>query len=350
MIVGHQRDSEVRTLRRSLVLLLVLAASIAVAGATPSAAGPRAPGFKIGAILPTSSKDLGFSQSMTDAVRQVAQASGAKLSLTDNTFDPTKAKPLFQQLVRQKVNLVLAYSFSFYELVKELAPKNPNTVFVVASDGGKAQKNISIITYSYYELGYSQCWLAAKVSKKGVIGNVGAQAVPFNTETNAGCRLGAKAANPKVKVLEAYTNDFADQQKGREVAQALIDKGADVIFVSGGVDSSLGALAFCGARNIPCFSTTYDNRRVAPKMVVSSTYLDWKPFLRRLVGDVAKGRYKTFLYDATLGNGGLKATPFTGPAAKLVPAGVRSQFAKVLRDLRSAKIKFPPSKTHPGYR
>ena len=150
---------------------------------------------------------------------------------------------------------------------------------MVAADGEPAKGNISIATYSYLEMGYSQCWLAAKLSKKGIIGNVGAAKAPYNTETNQGCQLGAKAANPKAKVLEAFTNDFVDQQKGREVGQSLLDKGADVLFVSGGTDSSLGALALCGAKKVPCLSTAYDNRSVAPAYVVSSTYNNWRPWL-----------------------------------------------------------------------
>ena len=159
---------------------------------------------------------------------------------------------------------------------------------MVAADGEKPSKNISISTYSYLEMGYSQCWLAAKLSKSGTIGNVGVAKVPFNTETNQGCRLGAKAANPQAKVLEAFTNDFVDQQKGREVGQSLLDRGADVLFVSGGTDSSLGALALCGARKVPCFSTAYDNRSVAPAYVVSSTYNNWRPWLKKTITDIAE--------------------------------------------------------------
>ena len=204
--------------KRFLLVTLTLAVSVATAfGAISSSdAAPRATkGFKVGVILPTSSKDLNWSQTMYVAARQTTKSLGAKLSITDNVFDPTQARPLFDQLLRQDHRLILAHSFSYAQLVKELAAKNPDTVFVVAADGEKPSKNISISTYSYYEMGYAQCWLAAKLSESGIVGNVGAAKVPFNTETNAGCRLGAKAANPNVKVLEAYTNDFVDQQKGR---------------------------------------------------------------------------------------------------------------------------------------
>lgn len=338
--------------RRSTPVLLVLAALTALlAAASIASAAPReTKGFKVGVVLPTSSTDLNWSQTMTAASQEVTKKLGAELFLTDKVFDPTQARPLFDQLLSKDVKLIFAHSFSFAELVKELAPKNPDVTFVVAADGTPAKGNISIATYSYLEMGYSQCWLAAKLSKKGIIGNVGAAKAPYNTETNQGCQLGAKAANPKAKVIEAFTNDFVDQQKGREVGQSLLDKGADVLFVSGGTDSSLGALALCGAKKVPCLSTAYDNRSVAPDYVVSSAYNNWRPWLTKLIQDAAKGPVKTFTYDGTFGNGGLAVPPFDGPSAKLVPNGVRKQFAAMLKRLGSGAIKLPTSKSHPGYR
>jgi basic membrane protein A len=332
--------------------LLALVAALAAAGTGSASEVSRAgtAGFKFGVILPTSSTDLNWSQTMTAASRDVSKQLGAKLSLTDKVFDPTQARPLFNQLLGQNTRLIFAHSFSYSQLVKELSARNKETIFVVAADGERPKDNISISTYSYLEMGYSQCWLAAKLSKTGVIGNVGAAKAPYNTETNQGCQLGAKAANPKAKVLEAFTNDFVDQQKGREVGQSLLDRGADVLFVSGGTDSSLGALALCGARKVACLSTAYDNRSVAPAYVVSSTYNNWRPWLKQTITDIAAGKYKTFTYDGTFKNGGLKATPFDGPSAKLVPAGLRTQFAAMVKRLASGAIKLPASKSHPGYR
>ena len=337
--------------RRLLLIPLAAVAAVSLASASASTASRTATaGFKFGVILPTSSTDLNWSQTMSDASRDVAKALGAKLSLTDKVFDPTQARPIFDQLLGQKAKLIFAHSFSYAQLVRELAAKHTDTIFVVSADGERPSKNISISTYSYLEMGYSQCWLAAKLSKTGIIGNVGAAKVPYNVETNQGCRLGAKAANPKAKVLEAFTNDFADQQKGREVGQSLLDRGADVLFVSGGTDSSLGALALCGARKVPCLSTDYDNRSVAPAWVVSSTYINWRPWLKKTITDIAAGRYKTFIYDGTFGNGGLRATPFSGPSAKLVPVSLRNAFAGMVKRLATGAIKLPKSMSHPGYR
>jgi basic membrane protein A len=334
------------------VVIATTVVAVAAIGSAFASGGSRdaTAGFKFGVILPTSSTDLNWSQTMTAAARDVAKQLGAKLSLTDNVFDPTAARPLFNQLLGQKYKLILAHSFSYAQLVRELAAKNPGTIFVVAADGQKPRKNISIVTNSYAESGYAQCWLAAKVSKSGIIGNVGAAKAPYNVETNQGCAKGAKDANPAAKVLDAFTNDFVDQQKGREVAQSLVDKGADAIFVSGGTDSSLGALALCGADKIPCFSTDYDNRSVAPSAVVSSSVIDWRPWLKQMITAISAGKYKSFIYDATFGNGGMKVTPFDGPSKKYVSPALRTQFAAMVKRLGAKTIKLPASKAHSGYR
>jgi basic membrane lipoprotein Med (substrate-binding protein (PBP1-ABC) superfamily) len=98
---------------------------------------------------------------------------------------------------------------------------------------------------------------------------------------------------------------------------------------------------------VACTSTNYDNRSVAPAAVVSSAVIDWRPFLRKVIGDTMKHQFKPFLYDATFANGGMNVTPFNGPSAKLVPAAVRAEFAQMVAQLKAGKIKLPKSKIHP---
>ena len=149
--------------------ILVVAAALfvaLVATATSGAAGSQTRGFKFGVILPTSATDLNWSQTMAVASRDVTKRLGAELSMTDKVFDPTQARPLFNQLLGQETRLIFAHSFSYSQLVKELAAQNKDTIFVVAADGERPRDNISISTYSYLEMGYSQCWLAAKLSRE----------------------------------------------------------------------------------------------------------------------------------------------------------------------------------------
>ena len=92
-----------------LVLAITVLAAVAATGTASASNDSRdaTAGFKFGVILPTSSTDLNWSQTMTSASRDVAKQLGAKLSLTDKVFDPTQARPLFNQLLGQKTKLDL---------------------------------------------------------------------------------------------------------------------------------------------------------------------------------------------------------------------------------------------------
>ena len=116
------------------------------------------------------------------------------------------------------------------------------------------------------------------------------------------------------------------------------------------LETRAGRKCVATSDSVPCFSTAYDNRSVAPRYVVSSTYNNWRPWLTQVITAAAAGKLKTFTYYGTFGNGGLAATPFNGPSAKLVPANVRTQFKAMLKQLGTKAIKLPASTSHPGYR
>ena len=71
--------------------------------------------------------------------------------------------------------------------------------------------------------------------------SVGGLKIPPVDHYIAGFAKGAKDANPDVKVLNGYSQDFVDQAKCKEVALDQISNGSDVVFqVAGGC--GLGAL------------------------------------------------------------------------------------------------------------
>src|SRR5262249_38281276 len=74
-----------------------------------------------------------------------------------------------------------------------------------------------------------------------VISSVGGEPVPSVERQIAGYRAGARAANPRVTILNSYTDDFYDRLKGRSVAVSQIAKGSRVVFQVAG-ECGLGAL------------------------------------------------------------------------------------------------------------
>jgi basic membrane protein A len=75
----------------------------------------------------------------------------------------------------------------------------------------------------------------------GTISSVGGQKIPPVDHYIAGYQAGAKAADPSIKTLNAYSQDFVDQSKCKEIALNQIQQGAKVVFQVAG-QCGLGAL------------------------------------------------------------------------------------------------------------
>ena len=82
-----------------------------------------------------------------------------------------------------------------------------------------------------------------------MIGSVGGLKIPPVDRYIAGYRAGAKAANPEIKTLNAYSQDFVDQAKCKEIALDQISRGARVMFQVAG-QCGLGALTAAEEQNV----------------------------------------------------------------------------------------------------
>jgi len=88
-----------------------------------------------------------------------------------------------------------------------------------------------------------------KTNEERIIGFVGGGQNTAIEDFLVGYIEGAKAVDPEIKVLISYIGSFADSAKGKELAMAQIDQGADVVFsVAGG--AGLGVLAGCAEKGV----------------------------------------------------------------------------------------------------
>jgi basic membrane protein A len=86
--------------------------------------------------------------------------------------------------------------------------------------------------------------IAAAKSKSGVLGFVGGMDIPLIHKFETGYEEGARSVNPNIRVIDNYVgvtdSAWNNPGKGKELALAQIEKGADVIFTAAG-NSGLGA-------------------------------------------------------------------------------------------------------------
>jgi basic membrane protein A len=103
--------------------------------------------------------------------------------------------------------------------------------------------NVASLIFKEHEGSYLVGMIAAITSKTGTIGFLGGMDIPLIHKFETGYEEGARAVNPKIRVIPNYigVTDAAwnDPVKGKELAQTQIEKGADVIFTAAG-NSGLG--------------------------------------------------------------------------------------------------------------
>ncbi len=104
--------------------------------------------------------------------------------------------------------------------------------------------NVEGLLFAEQEAGYLAGYLAGDYAKENnidTISSVGGQKIPPVDHYIAGYQAGAKAANPDIKTLNAYSQDFVDQAKCKEIALDQIERGSGVVFQVAG-QCGLGAL------------------------------------------------------------------------------------------------------------
>jgi basic membrane protein A and related proteins len=151
-------------------------------------------------------------------------------------------------------DLVVAIGFLIQPSVVEVATEATDVNFAGIDQfygeepecGGEDQApcavpNVLGLQFPSEEAGYLAGVVAAMMTKTDTVSTVGGISIPPVNNWIAGFRQAVKDTNPDVKLLNAYSQDFTDQAKCKEIALDQIAQGSDVVFQVAG-DCGLGAL------------------------------------------------------------------------------------------------------------
>ena len=164
--------------------------------------------------------------------------------------NPVSIEPAMRAFAERGYDLVIGVGFAQGPIMQAVAKDYPNIRFaiidgVIFEDDGKTPKaNVASLVFKEHEGSYLVGLIAGMTTKTNVLGFIGGMDIGLIHRFEGGYEQGAKAANPKVQVIQNYVGvtDAAwnNPGKGKEIALAQINKGADVIFTAAG-NSGLGA-------------------------------------------------------------------------------------------------------------
>ncbi|HSJ95315.1 MAG TPA: BMP family ABC transporter substrate-binding protein [Gaiellaceae bacterium] len=198
--------------------------------------------FRIGLVTDIGGlNDRGFNQLAYQGLQQAESELGVEIRVLESKSDADYI-PNLQTLADEGFNLIISVGFLMQEATATAAETYPETNFAIIDAAfDPALPNAQGVLFKEQEAGYLVGYLAGLVTESGTVSSVGGQKIPPVDKFIAGFQKGAADSNPEVQTLNAYSQDFVDQAKCKEVALEQISRGSDVVFqVAGGC--GLGAL------------------------------------------------------------------------------------------------------------
>ena len=168
-----------------------------------------------------------------------------------------------------KADVVVCVGWEFYNIAT-IAPQYPDVKWIWIDNATEEPiPNVLNITYAQNEGSYLAGYIAAAMSKTGVVGAVGGEDQPVINDFIVGYKQGAAAYDANIKVVTNYANSYDDPALGKECALALADQKADVIFQ---IASAAGDGVFEAAkdRGIYAIGVDSDQKYISPEVIICS--------------------------------------------------------------------------------
>ncbi|GAB1327934.1 BMP family lipoprotein [Streptomyces sp. NPDC093260] len=233
----------------ALALTATACGSTSSDNASSSSSSDGGKGVKIGLAYDVGGRgDRSFNDSAARGADKAEKEFGGSVKeLTAKTSD-TEAdrEQRLSDLADAGYNPIVAIGYAYAPSLTKVAAKYPKTTFGIV-DSVVNGKNVDSITFTEEQGSYLAGVAAALKTKKDHVGFIGGVDVPLIKKFEAGYVQGVKDTNPKIKVDTQYlshgsdTSGFASPDKGKEAAQGMLDKGADVIYTAAG-SSGNGAI------------------------------------------------------------------------------------------------------------
>jgi len=220
-------------------ILIVVAA---ILWAIPTAAvQAQAKKYKVGIVYDSAGRgDLSFNDMAYAGLQRAQKEFGSKLETKDLT--PTRGGENREELLRllagENYDLIFGIGFLFTDGITRVAKSFQAIKFAIVDGFIPDQPNVVSLDFKEHEGSFLVGAAAALKSKTGTVGFVGGMKSPLIEKFEAGFIAGAKYAKPSIKVVSDYAGTtveaFNDPVKGKELALAQYDRGADVIYHASG--------------------------------------------------------------------------------------------------------------------
>jgi basic membrane protein A and related proteins len=300
--------------------------------------------------------DKGFNASAWQGTQDGAKAAGGEAKLLQSKSEADYV-PNLTSLLQAKCDIITTVGFLLGDATKASAEANPNQKFTIIDYAyDPTIPNVLGQLYSTNQGGFVAGYLAASVSKTGVVGTFGGINVgPAVTDYMDGFVWGVdyynKAKGKSVKVLGwdpvkkegLFTGNFDSLDDGRTFAKNLNDEGADIVMpVAGKVGQGSAALAQeLGPDALKIIGVDTDQYVSDPdhkSVFLTSALKNIAVTQAAAVKSAADGTFKGGVAIGDFANNGVGIAPYHDLDAA-VPADLKAEIDKLVAGIKDGSIK-----------
>lgn len=237
-------------------------------------------------------------------------------------------------------DLIIATSYTAQDAMEDISSKFPNTKYAIVDTRAKEGENIASLVFDESEGSFLVGAIAAKMSKTGKVGFIGALDIPLINRFKSGYEQGAKYVNPNISVITTYVGGdapFSDPLKGKEHAYSLANQGVDVIYHASG-NTGIGILEGVKEKGIYGIGVDCDQDDIVKGQVLTSMLKNVNNAIYKVIQDTVNGEFKGQVYNFGLKENGVGTTDFK--YTRQIIGSENINFVENLKaDIISGKIK-----------
>jgi basic membrane protein A and related proteins len=246
--------------------------------------------LRVALLTPGPISDQSWNGGAYAGLLRIRDSLGAQISHVQ-TKTPAEFEENFRQYGAQSFHVVFGHGFEFQDAATRVAPDFPNTVYITTS-GTTVGPNLAGIRFAFEEPSYLAGLVAGTMTKTNTVGAIGGTELPPVRASFNAFADGARAANPRVRVLTSYLGTWDDATAGKEQALAQIAQGVDVIFQNA---DAAGLGVFQAAREKAgtwVFGSNADQNGVAPEVTLASVVIDLPHAFLTVTREVQNGTFR----------------------------------------------------------
>ena len=271
--------------------------------------------------------DKSFNQTAWKGVEDAQRELGIEAKVLESNAE-TDYQPNINSFIQQKCDLIITVGFLLGDATKQAAVENPGSKFSIVDYSYDPEvPNVLGQVFATDEAAFLAGYLAAAVSKSGIVGTFGGINIPTVTIFMDGFYYGVAYYNQqkgtRVQVLGwdpatkegLFTNNFDSLSDGREFAKNLHDEGADIIMpVAGPVGQGSSALAMeLGADALKIIGVDVDWYETVPEhrpVFLTSVMKRMDTTTLDAIKQAMAGTFTGGVTVGTLANDGVAIAPF----------------------------------------